>query len=88
MPTEEDLAAWFMERFRRLRETAFADPKSFFHRFSQMSAEEAEAFGKWVWQNINLPNLRDNIQPTRSRADLVLTKGRSHTMERVALRKV
>ncbi len=85
---EADLTAWFMERFRRLRQTAFADPKSFFHRFTQMSAEEAEKFGMWAWTEINLPNLRDNIQPTRSRADLVLTKGSSHTIERVALRKV
>ncbi|WP_374624454.1 type I pantothenate kinase [Devosia sp.] len=85
---EADLTTWFMERFRRLRETAFADPKSFFHRFSQMSAEEAEAFGLWAWTEINLPNLRDNIQPTRSRADLVLTKGPSHAIERVDLRKV
>lgn len=85
---EKDLTGWFMERFRRLRTTAFADPKSFFHRFSQMSEEEAEAFGKWAWTEINLPNLRDNIQPTRGRADLVLTKGPSHTIERVALRKV
>lgn len=85
---EADLTAWFMERFRRLRVTAFADPKSFFHRFSQMSTEEAEAFGMWAWTEINLPNLRDNIQPTRSRADLVLTKAASHAVERVELRKV
>lgn len=85
---EADLTAWFMERFRRLRVTAFADPQSFFHRFSQMSPEEAEAFGLWAWTEINLPNLRDNIQPTRSRADLVLTKGGSHRVERVDLRKV
>ncbi len=85
---EKDLTDWFMERFRRLRQTAFADPKSFFHRFTQMSAEEAENFGMWAWTAINLPNLRDNIQPTRSRADLVLTKGASHAIERVALRKV
>ncbi len=85
---EKDLTAWFMERFRKLRTTAFADPQSFFHKFSQMSAEEAEAFGMWAWTEINLPNLRDNIQPTRGRADLILTKGPSHTIDRVALRKV
>ena len=85
---ESDLTDWFMERFRRLRETAFADPRSFFHRCSQMSAEEAEAFGLWAWREINLPNLRDNIQPTKSRADLVLTKGPSHAIERVALRRI
>ena len=85
---EKDLTTWFMERFRRLRETAFADPKSFFHRFTTMSAAEAEAFGMWAWTEINLPNLRDNIVPTRSRADLVLTKGPGHTIDRVDLRKV
>jgi type I pantothenate kinase len=53
-----------------------------------MSAKEAEEFGHWAWNGINLPNLRDNILPTRSRADLVLTKGPSHAVEHVALRKV
>ncbi len=86
--SEVDLTDWFMARFRTLRTTAFADPTSFFHRFSQMSAKEAEDFGRWAWTEINLPNLRDNILPTRSRADLVLTKGSSHAIERVALRKV
>ena len=86
--TTDDLRTWFMERFRRLRETAFADPKSFFHRFSQMSVQDAEAFGLWAWEEINMPNLRDNILPTRGRADLVLTKGASHAVERVDLRKV
>lgn len=85
---EADLSAWFMERFVRLRETAFADPRSFFHRFSQMSLEEATAFGQWAWDAINLPNLRDNILPTRSRADLILRKGRSHGIEQVELRKL
>ncbi|WP_417309032.1 type I pantothenate kinase [Devosia sp.] len=86
--SEDDLRRWFMERFKRLRVTAFADPASFFHRFSKMSETEAENFGMWAWDEINVPNLRENIQPTRGRADLVLTKGTSHGIERVALRKV
>ena len=85
---EDDLEAWFMERFGRLRTTAFADPRSFFHRFSQMSEKEATDFGLWAWKAINLPNLRDNILPTRSRADLILRKGRSHAIEDVKLRKL
>jgi type I pantothenate kinase len=85
---EDDLRDWFMARFRKLRVTAFADPSSFFHRFSQMAEEEAETFGLWAWEKINLQNLRDNILPTRGRADLILTKGPSHTVERVMLRKV
>lgn len=83
-----DLREWFMERFRRLRETAFADPRSFFHRFSQMDLDEAEKFGLWAWEAINVPNLVENILPTRGRAHLVLTKGPSHAIEQVDLRKI
>ena len=85
---EADLTKWFLDRFLRLRETAFADKKSFFHRFSQMSEAEAKTFGIWVWETINRPNLVNNILPTRSRADLILKKGTSHLIEAVELRKV
>jgi len=85
---EADLRNWFMVRFRALRETAFADPKSFFNRFAKMPADEAEKFGLWAWDQINVPNLRDNILPTRSRADLILTKGGNHAVKEVALRRV
>ena len=85
---EADLQDWFMERFFRLRETAFQDPSSFFHRFSQMSEEEAGALGKMVWETINRPNLVDNILPTRGRADLILKKGKTHMIEDVQLRRV
>jgi type I pantothenate kinase len=85
---EEDLEAWFMTRFFRLRETAFRDPNSFFHRFSQLSEDEAGALGKRVWETINLTNLRDNVLPTRGRADLILKKGPDHLIEEVQLRRV
>ncbi|WP_244466835.1 type I pantothenate kinase [Devosia geojensis] len=85
---EDDLFDWFMVRFFRLRETAFRDPTSFFHRFSQLSEEEARAYGRRVWETINLKNLKDNVLPTRSRADLILKKGKSHFIEEVLLRRV
>jgi len=84
----DDLEAWFMERFFRLRETAFKDPTSFFRRFAEMSREEAGAFGHQVWRSINLPNLVENVLPTRSRADLILKKGPNHLIESVQLRRV
>jgi type I pantothenate kinase len=86
--SERDLCDWFMARFRALRETAFTDEKSFFHRFAEMSQAEAEKFGLWAWEAINLPNLIENIQPTRGRATLILRKGKSHAIEVVELRKV
>ena len=84
----DDLEAWFMERFFRLRETAFKDPTSFFRRFAEMSEAEAGEFGRMVWRTINLPNLLDNVLPTRGRADLILKKGKSHLIEDVQLRRV
>ncbi len=85
---ESDLRDWFMVRFRALRESAFTDPKSFFRRLAEMPAEQAEGFALQAWDNINLPNLRDNIAPTRSRATLILKKGSRHAVEEVALRRI
>ena len=85
---EPHLRKWYVERFLRLRETAFRDPTSFFHKFSKLDVEEAKALAISIWEQINLPNLRDNILPTRGRADLILTKGLDHTIDKVALRKL
>ena len=84
----DDLEDWFMERFFRLRETAFKDPTSFFRRYAEMSEKEAGEFGRMIWRTINLPNLLDNVLPTRGRADLILKKGKSHLIEDVQLRRV
>ena len=72
----------------RLRETAFRNPASFFHRYSQLSEEAALAIAEGLWRNINLKNLMENILPTRPRADLILRKGKDHLVEEVALRKL
>jgi type I pantothenate kinase len=85
---ETDLRDWFMVRFRALRESAFTDPKSFFRRLAEMPTAEAEGFALQAWDNINLVNLRENILPTRSRADLILKKAGNHTVEEVMLRRV
>lgn len=85
---EADLEEWFLSRFQRLRETAFRDPQSYFHRYATMPDEEAMAFASQVWATINAVNLRENIEPTRERARLVLEKGEDHRVERVRLRKI
>ncbi|KQZ82797.1 type I pantothenate kinase [Mesorhizobium sp. Root157] len=85
---EERIHDWYIARFMRLRETAFRNPDSFFHRYSQLSEGAARAIGEGLWANINLKNLRENILPTRARADLILRKGTDHLIEEVALRKL
>lgn len=82
-----DIKDWYLARFKKLREGAFTDPKSFFHRYAEMEAEDAFATAEGFWENINLPNLSENIEPTRSRATLVLRKGKNHAVQEVLLRK-
>jgi type I pantothenate kinase len=84
----ELVESWYVERFLRLRQTAFRDPASYFHRYATLSEEEAVATGLAIWRTINLVNLNENILPTRQRADLILRKGADHAVETVALRKL
>lgn len=89
LDSDEDLLfQWYVERFMRLRETAFRSPQSYFHRYSKIGEDEARAIATDLWTNINLVNLRETIFPTRPRADLILHKGSSHRIETVRLRKL
>jgi type I pantothenate kinase len=85
---EDVLLRWYVDRFLALRGTAFSDPQSYFHRYSKLSDEEAVKTASSIWSRINLANLNENILPTRQRADLILTKGGSHLVEEVALRRL
>ncbi|MBX3524210.1 MAG: type I pantothenate kinase [Xanthobacteraceae bacterium] len=85
---ENVLEKWYIDRFCALRSTAFRDPLSYFHRYSQVTDEEAQKIAHGIWSRINLANLRENILPTRQRASLILRKGEDHRIESVALRKL
>ncbi len=86
-PTDE-IESWYLERFKQLRESAFRNPESYFHKYAEMPIDEALDRAKEIWRTINLPNLLDNIISTKSRATLVLQKGIKHRVERVLLRKI
>lgn len=85
---ESHVRTWYRNRFRTLRETAFQDERSYFHRYAGVNDTEADAVADDIWDRINGPNLRQNIAPTRSRADVILRKGADHVVERVHLRKL
>jgi len=84
----DKIRAWYVERFLRLRETAFRDPHSYFSQYAALSHDEAVAEASRIWDTINGPNLVENILPTRSRATLVLRKDRDHSVRYVRLRKI
>src|SRR6516165_9550877 len=85
---EDVLKSWYVHRFLTLRSTAFRDPKSYFHRYSNLSDAAAIETASSIWTRINLVNLRENIIPTRQRADLILKKVETHEVEEVSLRKL
>ena len=84
----EDLREWYVQRFLRLRETVFQDPESYFHRFAEIGDGEALQTALRIWEEINEVNLRENVLPTRERADLILEKVGRHSVQRVRLRKL
>lgn len=84
---EEQLQAWYINRFLKFREGAFTNPNSYFHHYSQLPESEAIAIASGLWKEINGLNLRQNILPTRERASLIMTKGCNHAIESVRLRK-
>ncbi len=84
---ERDVQRWYLSRFLALRNGAFQRPESYFHRYAQLSDEEARAVASAIWERTNRPNLLNNIQPSRPRADVILEKGQDHFVERVLLRR-
>ncbi|MGY1835874.1 type I pantothenate kinase [Blastococcus sp. SYSU DS0510] len=85
---EADIQRWYVERFQALRRTAFQDTTAYFHRFADLTDDQARETALGIWSAVNGPNLRDNIAPTRSRARLVLQKSADHSVRRVLLRKL
>ncbi len=85
---EKDIRKWYIDRFKTLQQTAFQDPESYFHQYASYSDEKLLSFANAVWEEINLPNLVQNILPTRFRADLILEKGEGHLVRGVRIRKI
>lgn len=83
----KDLEQWYIERFKSLRTTAFKNPDSYFHRYAHLTDVEAEEIARKIWNEINKPNLLQNILPTRFRASLILEKGNHHFVQSLKLRK-
>jgi type I pantothenate kinase len=83
-----DIERWYIDRFLKLKNSAFKDPGAHFHYYAGLSDEDARTVAREIWQNTNLPNLMENILPTRVRASLVLTKGPDHLVETVRMRKI
>lgn len=85
---ETDLESWYVQRFLKLRETAFTKAESFFRHFAELPEDEARTTAVDIWRSINLVNLKENVEPTKYRANLILTKAKNHSVSSVELRRL
>lgn len=84
---ENLLQIWYINRFLKFRQSAFADPHSYFHHYSKLSEQEAVIIASQLWSEINGLNLHQNILPTREHANLILSKSANHAVDKVWLLK-
>lgn len=84
---QENIEHWYMDRFMLLKKNSFIKPASYFHHLANAPDEEAREFAQKLWREINLPNLTENILPTRGRADVVIHKDSEHSTDRLWLRR-
>ena len=85
---ESHIESWYINRFLKLQQTVFQNPQSYFHHYRDLSESDASKTARKIWRDINLPNLHENIFPTRERADVILQKRADHSVDEVRLRKV
>ena len=85
---EKNIKNWYIQRFLKLKSTAFKEEKSYFNKYSYLSDEEAVNEATSLWEKINYVNLIENILPTRQRANLILRKSENHSVNQISLRKL
>tara|TARA_B100000900_G_scaffold389473_1_gene382391 strand:+ start:1290 stop:2240 length:951 start_codon:yes stop_codon:yes gene_type:complete len=85
---EKNIKNWYIQRFLKLKETAFKEEKSYFNKYSYLSDEDAVNVAKTLWEKINYVNLVENILPTRQRASLIIRKLENHSVDQISLRKL
>ena len=85
---ERDIEEFYVQRFLTLCETVFQNPDSFFQHYAHLTRDEAIQTARFIWREINGKNLRENIEPTKGRAGLLLRKGPDHRVTTVSLRRL
>ncbi|MGY2261102.1 type I pantothenate kinase [Pseudomonas sp. SDO55104_S430] len=84
----DTIRSWYIDRFVRLKNTAFQSSESYFNKFRDFSNDEAISMAADIWERVNLKNLVENILPTRDNASLIVQKKLDHSVERLFLRVI
>ena len=86
---EADIEQWYLERFLTLRETAFADERSFFHHFAALSRGRGDPGRPRASGSRSTASTctRTSSRPASGRG-LILEKAADHSVRAVRLRKL
>ncbi|GAB2025793.1 type I pantothenate kinase [Lactovum odontotermitis] len=84
---EKIIEKWFRERFDSLLRMAKTEPDNFYYQFTKMPAAEVEQLIHSTWENVNLKNLHEFIEPTRNRAEIIIHKSDKHYIDKLYLKK-
>ena len=84
---EHNIERWYLERFKTFLALAKQDPNNYYHQFTALSDDATMKLAKDTWKTVNLVNLRDYIEPTRSRAEVILHKDKTHKIDKIYLKK-
>jgi type I pantothenate kinase len=79
--SEDAMEDWYVTRFLQL--SAAPPPGSFYAQFTDLDPDGVRRLASDVWRGVNLPNLREHIRPTLSRAHIVVEKRADHSVGRV-----
>ena len=83
---DDDLARWYLQRFRELRQAAAGDPEAFLHQFRDLPGDVLDGMAMQVWSSLNLVVLEEEVRPWAGEADLVLRLGPDHELVAVERR--
>ena len=83
----ENIETWYLDRFKKLLTLAKEEPTNYYHPFTSQPENKVMEFAQNVWKSINLVNLRDYIEPTRNRAEIILHKTENHEIDEIYLKK-
>lgn len=84
---EKLIEKWYLERFDSLLKLAKSDEANFYHQFTKMPTDEVVKLAKETWASVNRVNLREYIEPTRNRAEIILHKTEKHYVDKIYLKK-
>lgn len=83
----ENIEKWYIERFEMLMDLAKDQPDNYYYNYAIGDREEAIKMARGVWKSVNLKNLKEFIEPTMTRADLIIHKSDNHSIDYLNIKK-